>query len=235
MKRHDRNGSHVRISALLTDYTPPRGELFILSAPSGAGKTTLIQSLLKGALWGLGGMSFSVSHTTRKPRQGERDGIDYHFVDVETFRSMIVDEKFLEWAEVHRHYYGTSLVEVFPRLEQGIDVLMDIDVQGAERVLSRYPDAHSIFIMPPSYRDLEERLARRALDDPATIAGRLAVSLWEIRRYDSYEYVILNDDATRASEALAAIILEKRLRRERMRGRIQGILKDFQERGGSAV
>jgi guanylate kinase len=219
----------------LTASTTPRGELFILSAPSGAGKTTLIQSLLKGALWGLGSMAFSVSHTTRKPRQGERDGIDYHFVDVETFRSMIVDEKFLEWAEVHRHYYGTSLEEVFPRLERGIDVLMDIDVQGAERVLSRYPEAHSIFIMPPSYRDLEERLARRALDDPATIAGRLAVSLWEIRRYDSYEYVILNDDATRASEALAAIILEKRLRRERMRGRIQGILKDFQERGGSAA
>ncbi len=219
----------------MTASTTPRGELFILSAPSGAGKTTLIQSLLKGALWGLGSMAFSVSHTTRKPRQGERDGIDYHFVDVETFRSMIVDEKFLEWAEVHRHYYGTSLEEVFPRLERGIDVLMDIDVQGAERVLSRYPEAHSIFIMPPSYRDLEERLARRALDDPATIAGRLAVSLWEIRRYDSYEYVILNDDATRASEALAAIILEKRLRRERMRGRIQGILKDFQERGGSAA
>src|SRR5262245_17396280 len=165
---------------------------------------------------GLSGIAFSVSHTTRSPRQGERDGTDYHFVDVPTFQSMIVGEEFLEWAEVHNRYYGTSKAEVFPRLEQGIDVLMDIDVQGAERVLARHPDAHSIFIMPPSYADLARRLAGRALDDPDAISGRLAVSLWEIRRYDRYRYVIINDDARRASEALAAILLEKRQRRERM-------------------
>ncbi|HXU44744.1 MAG TPA: guanylate kinase [Thermoanaerobaculia bacterium] len=208
-----------------------RGELFILSAPSGAGKTTLIQSLLNGGLLGLSDLAFSVSHTTREPRQNECDGIDYHFVDVPTFQGMIVAEAFLEWAEVHNNYYGTSMAEVFPRLEAGIDVLMDIDVQGAERVLARYPEAHSIFIMPPSYADLERRLAGRALDDPDAIARRLAVSLWEIRRYDRYRYVIINDDARRASEALAAIILEKRHRRERMQGRLQGILSDFHERG----
>jgi guanylate kinase len=146
---------------------------------------------------------------------------------------MIAADQFLEWAEVHNNYYGTSLAEVLPRLEQGIDVLMDIDVQGAERVVNRYPEAHSIFIMPPSYQVLEQRLQRRALDDPQAIARRLAVSLWEIRRYDSYRYVIINDDAQRASEVLAAIILEKRHRQDRMRSRVQEILKTFQDRGTS--
>jgi guanylate kinase len=208
-----------------------RGELFILSAPSGTGKTTLIQSLLKGGLAGFGGIAFSVSYTTRAPRPGEVDGRDYHFVNVATFQEMIAADRFLEWAEVHKNYYGTALDEVLPRLEAGIDVLMDIDVQGAERVLGRYPEAHSIFIMPPSYEDLSRRLQHRGLDEPQAIARRLAVSLWEIKRYDSYRYVIINDDATRASEALAAIILEKRHRQERMRGRVQAILKTFQERG----
>ncbi len=207
------------------------GELFILSAPSGTGKTTLIQSMMKGALAEFGGLAFSVSHTTRPARAGEVDGEDYHFVDHSTFQQMMADDKFLEWAEVHHNYYGTSWEEVLPRLEQGIDVLMDIDVQGAERVVSRYPEAHSIFIMPPSYQVLEERLNRRGLDEHEAIARRLAVSLWEIRRYDQYHYVIINDDAHRASEVLAAIILEKRHRQDRMRGRVQDILKNFQDRG----
>ena len=215
----------------MSESTPPRGELFILSAPSGSGKTTLIQSLLSGGLERFGSLAFSVSHTTRKPRQGEVDGRDYHFVDHATFQEMIVEEKFLEWAEVHRHYYGTSMAEVMPRLEQGIDVLMDIDVQGAERVLSRYPEAHSIFIMPPSYQDLEYRLHRRGLDDEHAIARRLAVSIWEMKRYDRYQYVIVNDDARRASDVLAAIILEKRHRRERMQSRVQEVLQSFQDRG----
>lgn len=210
-----------------------RGELFILSAPSGTGKTTLIQSMMRGALAEFGGLAFSVSHTTRAARAGEVDGKDYHFVDHPGFQDMIAADQFLEWAEVHNNYYGTSWAEVLPRLEQGIDVLMDIDVQGAERVTSRYPEAHSIFIMPPSYQSLEERLRRRALDDPQAIARRLAVALWEIRRYDQYHYVIINDDARRASEVLAAIILEKRHRQERMRGRVQEILKSFQDRGSS--
>lgn len=207
-----------------------RGELFILSAPSGTGKTTLIRGMMEGALSGFGGIAFSVSHTTRKPRGGEVDGRDYHFVDHATFQRMIAGDRFLEWAEVHNHYYGTSNDEVFPRLEQGIDVLMDIDVQGAERVLARYPEAHSIFIMPPSYEVLASRLRRRALDSEQEIARRLAVSLWEIRRYDRYRYVIINDDAHRASDVLAAIILEKRHRLERMRARVDDILKDFQDR-----
>jgi guanylate kinase len=215
------------------ETTTTKGELFILSAPSGTGKTTLIQSMLQGGLANFGGLAFSVSHTTRKPRAGEIDGKDYHFVDHAAFQSMIAGDRFLEWAEVHNNYYGTSFDEVFPRLEQGIDVLMDIDVQGAERVLTRYPEAHSIFIMPPSYDVLDNRLHRRGLDSEQEIARRLAVSLWEIRRYDRYRYVIINDDAHRASDVLAAIILEKRHRQDRMRGRVHSILKDFQDRVSS--
>lgn len=204
------------------------GELFILSAPSGTGKTTLIQSLMAEGLSGFGGLAFSVSYTTRKPRNGEVDGKDYHFVDHAAFESMLAADAFLEWAEVHKNYYGTAAAEVFPRLEKGIDVLMDIDVQGAERVLARYPHAYSIFIMPPSYADLEARLNRRGLDDPQAIARRLAVAQWEMRRYDRYHYVIINDDARRASDVLASIILEKRHRRDRMQDRVLEILRDFQ-------
>jgi guanylate kinase len=208
----------------------PLGELFILSAPSGAGKTTLIQTLVAGGFADPGGLAFSVSHTTRKPRQGEIDGRDYHFVDRARFEAMVKADAFLEWAKVHDNFYGTSREEVFPRLERGIDVLLDIDVQGAEQVMARCPQAHGIFVLPPSYEDLERRLRRRALDDDPTIARRLAVSLTEIKRYDRYHYVIINDDARRASEVLAAIILEKRHRRERMKARVQEILQDFQDR-----
>lgn len=206
------------------------GELFILSAPSGAGKTTLIQNLVHGRFSDLGGLAFAVSHTTRQPRQGELDGRDYQFVDHATFLGMIEADAFLEWAKVHDNYYGTSRQEVFPRLERGIDVLLDIDVQGAEQVVSRVPEAHSIFVLPPGYDALERRLRGRGLDDDATIARRLAVSVGEVNRYDRYRYVIINDDARRASEALAAIILEKRYRRERIQSRVQEILRDFQDR-----
>lgn len=207
------------------------GELFILSAPSGAGKTTLIQNLVNGRFSDLGGLAFSVSHTTRQPRQGEMDGRDYHFVDHATFLGMIEADAFLEWAKVHDNYYGTSREEVFPRLERGIDVLLDIDVQGAEQVVARVPEAHGVFVLPPGYEALEQRLRGRGLDDDGTIAKRLAVSLAEVSRYDRYHYVIINDDARRAGEALAAIILEKRYRRERIQSRVQEILRDFQERG----
>lgn len=207
------------------------GELFILSAPSGTGKTTLIQSLMAGGLNGFGGLAFSVSHTTRQPRDGEKDGRDYHFVDQARFQSMIAAGAFLEWAQVHDNYYGTSRAEVFPRLEEGIDVVLDIDVQGAERVLAGHPEAYGIFVMPPSYEDLETRLRHRGKDDEATIARRLAASLKEMKRYDRYHYVIINDDARQASEVLVAIILAKRHRRERMQTRVQEILRDFQDRG----
>lgn len=205
-----------------------RGEMFLLSAPSGAGKTTLIRAVLSGALAGLDRIEFSVSHTTRRPRPGEVDGEDYHFVSPEAFQQMIAEDRFLEWAEVHGHYYGTSAGAVEPFLADGVDMVIDLDVQGAERLMARFPEAHSIFIMPPSYDDLETRLRGRSSDDPAEIARRLAVSLWEIRRFDRYQYVIINDDAERASWALAAIVIEKRHRRERIRERAGRVLADFQ-------
>ncbi len=207
------------------------GELFILSAPSGAGKTTLIQSLLATPLTPFGGLAFSVSYTTRRPRQGEVDGRDYRFVDHATFLEMIAGGRLLEWAEVHGNFYGTANDEVFPRLQQGIDVILDIDVQGAERVMERNPAAFGIFIMPPSFEALVQRLRGRGLDDEATISRRLAGALREMSRYDRYHYVIINDDARKASEALAGIILEKRHRQERMHGRLQEILHDFQQQG----
>lgn len=206
-----------------------RGELFILSAPSGTGKTTLIHSLLAHGLAERGNLEFSVSHTTRAPRPGEEDGVDYHFVDPTTFRTMLSEDRFLEWAEVHGNHYATSKDEVFSRLQRGVDVLLDIDVQGAERVMAQHPEATSIFVMPPSYRDLEERLHRRGLDDPEQIERRLAVSLWEIRRYRQYQYVIINDDARAASEALASIVVGKRHRVDRMEARVARIVDDFEE------
>jgi guanylate kinase len=203
-----------------------RGELFILSAPSGSGKSTLVRNLLKADP---GGIAFSVSHTTRAPRQGEVEGREYFFTELSTFESKIAADDFLEWAEVHNNYYGTSNDQVLPRLAAGIDVIMDIDVQGAERVMARLPTAHGIFIMPPSFAALEERLRRRGLDDPQVIQRRLAVSLWEIKQYGKYQHVIINDDADRASEALASIVRERRQRRERMQGAVDRVLADFTE------
>lgn len=204
-----------------------RGEMFILSAPSGTGKTTLIRSVMAGPLADLPDLAYSVSHTTRPPRKGEVDGRDYHFVDRGTFRRMIDEDRFLEWAEVHQELKGTSTDAVLPRLERGIDVILDIDVQGAEQVLSRCPEACGIFILPPSYTDLERRIRGRGLDEDEQIERRLAVSRWEIERYELYRYVIINDDLTRASTALAAIVLDKRNQLERQREKVQEILRDF--------
>jgi guanylate kinase len=218
----------------LSGPTVVKGELFLLSAPSGAGKTTLIRHVIE-ALTSAGapGLEFSISHTTRRPRAGEVEGKDYHFVAVEQFQRMIAEDRFLEWAEVHGNYYGTSEAAVLPYLERGLDVLVDLDVQGAERLMHRFPAAHSIFILPPSHRDLVQRLEGRRLDGAAEIARRLAVSLWEIRRYDQYQYVIINDDAGRASHALEAIVVEKRQRRHRVQARIDAILADFARQPGS--
>jgi guanylate kinase len=209
-----------------------RGELFILSAPSGAGKTTLIRRIMEGPLGREGGVEFSVSHTTRAPRGSEKDGVAYHFVDPDRFNAMIAADEFLEWAQVHGNYYGTSNAEVLPRLDAGVDVLLDIDVQGAERVLARHEEAHGIFVVPPSYEALRVRLEGRARDDADEIARRLAVSIWEIKHLELYDHVIVNDDAEQASQVLAAILLSRRHRRERMGHRLDAVLKDFEAHAG---
>ncbi len=203
------------------------GDLFILSAPSGAGKTTLIQRMFDQERTDGARMVFSVSHTTRAPRMGEVEGRDYYFVDRAAFQALVAADGFLEWAEVHGNLYGTSRQAVEERLESGVDVMLDIDVQGAEQVLARRPDAVSIFVLPPSYEALRERLTRRGLDSEEVIARRLAVSLSEIECYERYQYVIVNADVDKASAALAAIVVEKRHRLARMRDRVESVMEAF--------
>ena len=204
-----------------------QGELFLLTAPSGTGKDTLIDHVLKGGAARDGALWHSISHTTRRPRSDEVDGEDYHFVDRDTFESMASKGEFLEWAEYNGNLYGTSVREVVPRLERGVDVILDIDVQGARQILEKRPNAHGILVLPPSFEALSDRLHRRGQDDAAQIAERLALSLWEIERYELFTYVIINDDLDLAVLALTAIILEKRLRRDQQQHRIQSVLQGF--------
>lgn len=204
-----------------------RGELFVLSAPSGTGKTTLIRKMQSDYMARFGNLRFAVSHTTRAARQGEEEGEDYHFVDDATFRQMVADGRFLEWAEVHRQLKGTSADAVLPYLEAGQDVLLDVDVQGALQLMETHPEAYTIFVLPPGPEALERRLRGRGLDDDEQIERRLSVSRSEIERYERYQYVIINDDLERASQALAAIILDKRHRLERMNERIPEVLSRF--------
>ncbi len=203
------------------------GELYILSAPSGAGKSTLIQRLLDSPIGKDGSLRFSVSHTTRTPRRGERDGSDYHFVTREAFEGMVEDHAFLEWAQVHDNLYGTALTEVGPYLARGIDVILDIDVQGAAQVLADHPEAQGIFLLPPGYRVLEQRLRRRGLDAESTIDRRLGASLEEIAQFPRYGHVIINDEVDRAAEALIAVVLSRRHGVVRMRGQIEKIIENF--------
>lgn len=201
----------------------PPGEIFILSSPSGTGKNTLIRKVVAE----LGGLEYSVSHTTRGARRGEADGRDYHFVDHTTFEGMIEAEAFLEWAEYNGELYGTSSQEIDSRLQRGVDVILDIEIEGTGRLLQRRPDAHAVLLLPPSYAELRHRIERRGLDGPRAVARRLEVSLWEIERYELYHYAIINDDLERASQALAAIILDKRHRLSRQEEKIKQVLADF--------
>lgn len=204
-----------------------RGELFILSAPSGAGKTTLIHALLASELGERGEVAFSVSHTTRPPRRAEREGVDYHFVDRDRFERMVEERRFLEWAEVHGNLYGTARDEVEPRLAAGVDVVLDLDVEGAAAVRAIHPTAVGILVLPPSYADLARRLHDRGLDGASAITRRLAASVREIELYEQYGYVIVNDDAHRAGEALVAVIVAQRHKLPRMRERVDAVLQDF--------
>ncbi len=210
-----------------------RGELFIVSAPSGAGKTTLIKQMMEAESVDHETIKFSVSHTTRKPRLGEVQDHDYHFVDAETFQEMVKEGRFLEWAQVHDHHYGTSYDEVLSRLSRGVDVVLDIDVQGAEILLNLESDEipkerrHGIFVMPPSYDELRRRLELRGLNESDDIDRRMRVALREVQCCQQYEYVIVNDSVSSASRVLASIILAKRHRRQRMRDSLAEVLADF--------
>lgn len=174
------------------------GRLFILSGPSGAGKTTLCR-LLRDQI---GDLNYSVSFTTRPPRSGETEGVDYHFVSPEQFEQGIAEGRWAEWAKVHGNYYGTSADFIRAMTGAGKDVLMDIDVQGADQIRQRLPDSVTIFIMPPSERSLQERLDLRAQDSAATIAVRMANARAEMAASEGYDHVIVND---RLDDALAAL------------------------------
>jgi len=204
-----------------------RGELFLLSSPSGAGKDTLIDCVLKGEAAKDGALWHSISYTTRQPRRSEVDGEHYNFVDRATFEAMVSNDEFLEWAKYNDNYYGTSVSEVIPRLEKGIDVILDIDVQGAQQILEKMPRSHGILVLPPSYEALRDRLQRRGEEDATQISERLALSLWEIERYELFGYAIINDDLDLAVLDLTAIILEKRLRREQQQHRVETVLQGF--------
>ena len=183
------------------------GQLFIISAPSGAGKTTILRQVMSD----LPGLAFSISHTTRAPRTGEESGRDYHFVDRDTFGKLRESGDFLEWAEVHGNYYGTSRRAVAEQLATGTDVILDIDVQGAAQVKSLgNPAAVSLFILPPSLAELEKRLSGRNTDAAEVIRVRLANAVREIAACTSYDHRISNDKLAEAVEMVKAVILAAR-------------------------
>lgn len=188
------------------------GKLFIISAPSGTGKTTLLKIVMSE----VERLVFSVSHTTRPPREGERDGKEYYFVAKEEFQQMIAAGEFLEWAMVHDNYYGTALSPLSRQLEQNRDVILDIDVQGAEIIRrdGRLPAAH-IFIAPPGMEELERRLRGRATEKEQTIQKRLKNAHSEMAHCEKYDYFIINDNLQRAAGLVSSIIYAERARSRR--------------------
>lgn len=205
--------------------TAPRGNLFIVSSPSGGGKTTLIRRLLANSPGQ--SLRFSVSHTTRTRREGEADGREYHFVTAERFQSMARQSEFLEHNEVHGNFYGTAKSEVLPRLAAGEDVVLDIDVQGARDIREAYPEAISIFIVPSTAGELERRLRHRGLDSEDAIRKRLINAAKEIAQAEEFQYVIVNDDLERASLELESVVRASRLTPARQAHTLERLRKDF--------
>jgi guanylate kinase len=192
--------------------TDRRGILFIISAPSGTGKTTLCKQLTAN----LPGLWHSISYTTRKPRPGEEHGRDYYFVEEPAFREMIERSEFVEWAHVYGHLYGTPRKALTDRIDQGIDVLLEIDVQGAMQVRKRFEDSVSIFILPPSMTVLRSRLQTRASDTPEEIQRRLHKVKEEVWSYREYAYIVQNEDIIKSLRDLESIFWSERLKTKRL-------------------
>ena len=201
----------------------PRGNLLVISAPSGSGKTTLVHRLVEE----VEPVEFSISYTTRAIRPSEEDGVDYHFVTEESFRKKIASGDFLEWAEVHERLYGTGRAETEAVLGRGVDLVLDIDVQGAEQVKRAMPDAILIFILPPSFQVLEQRLRDRRQNHPEDIERRLASARREVSHYTNYDYAVVNDELERCAALLRAIVFAERAKRQRMEPIVKGILDSF--------
>jgi len=197
--------------------------LVVVSGPSGAGKSTILARVLEE----MRNLRFSVSHTTREAREGETEGVHYHFVDRPTFEKMRDRKLFLESAEVHGQLYGTSRVEYDRASADGVDLLLDLDVQGAAQVREAFPDAVSVFILPPSYTDLERRLRGRGAENEGNFHRRLRAAGEELLLYRQYEYAIINDDLDRSVEHLKCIIRAGRCRTSRVEPLAQKILGTF--------
>jgi guanylate kinase len=200
-----------------------RGTLFVISAPSGTGKSTLARRLLETTP----GLEFSVSYTTRPRRAGEQSGREYHFVEDGVFDEMAAKGGFLEWARVFDHQYGTGLAATEAVLNRGVDLLLDIDVAGAGQVRAKGLDAVSIFILPPDYAALTERLTRRGSEDPAALALRLREARREALEYDRFDYVVVNAELEAAISELSAIVRAESARTARRRDRVKRILSTF--------
>ncbi len=199
------------------------GNLIIVSAPSGAGKTTLVNDVVRRDPR----VKSSISYTSRSPRAGEVDGVDYHFVTVDIFGRMIERGDFLEWAEVHGNLYGSSRQAVEEYRAAGFDVVLTIDVQGATTARNLYPEAINIFILAPSYQDLIKRVSRRGGGSSDDMKLRMRNALDEIKQYDKFDYVVINDELNRATDELAAIILAERCRNQRRKQIVEQILRTY--------
>ncbi|ABM05306.1 guanylate kinase [Psychromonas ingrahamii 37] len=201
------------------------GTLYIVSAPSGAGKSSLINALLAEKKdWQA---QVSISHTTRQARVGEVDGEHYYFVSTENFKKLIAENAFFEWAEVFGNYYGTSRIAIEEALAKGVDVLLDIDWQGARQVRNMMPDAKGIFILPPSRTELEARLNKRGQDSKEIITKRMNQAQAEMSHYDEYDYLIINDDFDSASKELSAIMKARRNEQAKQAIKYQTTIKEL--------
>ena len=197
--------------------------VFIISAPSGSGKSTLVSRLMAS----VPGLMFSISYTTRKPRGAEVEGQNYHYVARAEFERMIANGEFLEWAEVFGNYYGTHCGVLEQARARGLDLVLDIDVQGARQLQCRIPEAVTIFILPPSRAILEQRLRARGEDREDVIQRRLHDAAGEIGNYRAYDYVVINRDLDESDDILSAIVRGERARRPRIEDQIEPILETF--------
>jgi guanylate kinase len=218
----------------LTEGTPKtpetkngRGMLIVVSSPSGGGKGTLIDRVLQT----VPGVSYSVSFTTRSPRAGEQDGREYFFVSTAAFEEMVQRGEFLEWANVYGYLYGTNRQQVERERDQGRDIILEIDVQGAESIRRLVTDAVTVFILPPSFEMLKSRLVARGTDSAEDLQRRLRGAPAEVEQYRNFQYVILNDDINRASAQLASVINAERARRERQEMCLKDALANFARAG----